>query len=93
MSPQTGRLFSVNTEVEVYGRPFELFGYVYLQNGFAIEPMELRGLLVRIRNIAIGTYDQTFFEYPKIPAPPFYWISGEIYAEKRLRICIKYRQG
>ena len=84
----TGKLFSVNTEVEVYGRPFELSGYVYLQNGFAIEPMELRGLLVRIRNIAIGTYDQTFFEYPKIPAPPFYWISGEIYVEKGLEFAL-----
>lgn len=84
----TGKLFSVNTEVEAYGRPFGLSGYVYLQNGFAIEPMELRGLLVRIRNIAIGTYDQTFFEYPKIPAPPFYWISGEIYVEKGLEFAL-----
>lgn len=86
--PTTGKLFSVNTEVESYGRPFGLSGYVYLQNGFAIEPMELRGLLVRIRNIAIGTYDQTFFEYPKIPAPPFYWISGEIYVEKGLEFAL-----
>ena len=84
----TGKLFSVNTEVEVYGRPFKLSGYVYLQNGFAVEPMELRGLLVRIRNIAIGTYDQTLFEYPKIPAPPFYWISGEIYVEKGLEFAL-----
>ncbi len=86
--PTTGKLFSVNTEVEIYGRPFGLFGYVYLQNGFAIEPMELRGLLVRIRNIAIGTYDQTFFEFPKIPAPPFYWISGEIYVEEGLEFAL-----
>ncbi len=84
----TGKLFPVNTEVEVYGRPFKLSGYVYLQNGFAVEPMELRGLLVRIRNIAIGTYNQTFFEYPKIPAPPFYWISGEIYVEKGLEFAL-----
>ena len=43
--------------------------------------MELRGLLVRIRNIAIGTYDPTLLTYPKIPAPRFNWLSGEICVE------------
>ena len=84
----TGRLFSVNKEVEVYGRSFKLSGYVYLQNSRAVEPMELRGLLVRIRNIAIGTYDPTLFTFPQIPAPRFNWLSGEIYVEGGLEFAL-----
>jgi hypothetical protein len=84
----TGKLFSVNKEVEVYGQTFKLSGYIYLQNGHAVEPMELRGLLVRIRNTAIGTYDPTLFTYPRIPAPCFNWLSGEIYVEKGLEFAL-----
>jgi hypothetical protein len=50
--------------------------------------MELRGLLVRIRNTAIGTYDPTLFTYPRIPAPCFNWLSGEIYVEKGLEFAL-----
>ncbi len=77
----TGKLFSINENAEVYGRTLKLSGYIYLQNSRAVEPMELRGLLVRIRNIAIGTYDPTLFKYPRVPAPRFNWLSGEIYVE------------
>lgn len=84
----TGKLFSLNETVEVYGRIFKLSGYIYLQNSRAVEPMELRGLLVRIRNIAIGTYDSTLFKYPKIPSPRFNWLSGEIYIEKGLEFAL-----
>ena len=84
----TGKLFAVNKEVEVYGQTFKLYGYIYLQNGQAVEPMELRGLLIRIRNTAIGTYDPTLFTYPKIPAPHFNWLSGEIYVEDGLEFAL-----
>ena len=77
----TGKLFSVNENIKVYGQTFKLSGYIYLQNSRAVEPMELRGLLVRIRNIAIGSYDPTLLTYPKIPAPRFNWLSGEICVE------------
>ena len=84
----TGKLFSINENVEVYGQTFKLSGYIYLQNRRAVEPMELRGLLVRIRNIAIGTYDPTLFNYPKVPAPRFNWLSGEIYVEGGLEFAL-----
>ena len=84
----TGRLFSVDQNVEVYGQTFKLSGYIYLQNSRAVEPMELRGLLVRIRNIAIGTYDPTLFTYPRVPAPRFNWLSGEIYVEGGLEFAL-----
>ena len=84
----TGKLFSVNRTLKVYDRTLKLSGYIYLQNSRAVEPMELRGLLVRIRNIAIGTYDPTLFKYPKIPSPRFNWLSGEIYVEKGLEFAL-----
>lgn len=84
----TGKLFSINKEVEVYGRTLKLSGYIYLQNGQAVEPVELRGLLVRIRNTAIGTYDPTLFTYPSTSTPCFNWLSGEIYVEKGLEFAL-----
>ena len=84
----TGKLFSVDQNVKVSGQIFKLSGYIYLQNSRAVEPMELRGLLVRIRNIAIGTYDPTLFTYPKVPAPRFNWLSGEIYVEGDLEFAL-----
>ena len=55
-----GKLFSVSEDVTVHGRSLKLSGYIYLQYNRAVEPMEIRGLLVRIRNIAIGVYDPLF---------------------------------
>ena len=84
----TGRLFAVDKNVKVYGQNFRISGYVYLQDGRAIEPMDLRGLLVRIRNVAIGTYDATLFSYPRIPNPRFNWISGEVDVEGGLEFAL-----
>ncbi len=83
-----GKLFFVSEDGEVYGQPLKLSGYIYLQNSRAVEPMELRGLLVRIRNIAIGTYDATLFKFPKVPTPRFNWVSGEIYVEEGLEFAL-----
>jgi hypothetical protein len=46
--------------------------------------MELRGVLTRIRNVAIGVYDSTFLNYPKIEGPRFNWLSGEVYVNEGL---------
>ena len=84
----TGRLFSIDEEIEVYGQPLKFSGYIYLQHSRAVEPTELRGLLVRIRNIAIGTYDPILFKFPSIPTPRFNWLSGEIYIEEGLEFAL-----
>lgn len=84
----TGKLFAINKEAVVSGRPLKISGYVYLQNGAAVEPIELRGLLVRIRHVAIGTYDATLFNYPRIPNPRFNWISGEVDVEAGLEFAM-----
>jgi hypothetical protein len=83
-TPMTGHLFPVDLDLQVYGRPLKLAGYIYMQDGQAIEPAELRGLLIRIRNVAIGSYDPTFLKYPKIEGPRFSWLSGEIHVQEGL---------
>ena len=83
-----GKLFSLNRSVKVRGETLKLSGYIYLQYSRAVEPMELRGLLIRIRNIAIGTYDPNLFEFPQVPSPRFNWISGEINVEEGLEFSL-----
>jgi len=80
----SGSVFSFTETAEVYGRELKYKGYLYLQDGQAIKPRELRGLLIRIKNVAIGLYDFSFLNYPQIEGPRFYWLSGEIYVEEGL---------
>lgn len=59
-------------------------GYFYAQHG-AIKPQELQGLLIRIRNAAVGEYDQSFLGFsPNIGRLFQTWISGEIMAGDQL---------
>jgi hypothetical protein len=87
-SAMTGQVFEIDQAIEVYGQPLVLFGYLYMQAGQAIEPFELRGALLRIRSVAIGSYDPTFLKYPKIEGPRFNWLSGEIFVEKGLEYAL-----
>ncbi len=59
-------------------------GYFFAQHG-VIEPQELNGLLIRIRNAAVGEYDSGFLgyrvsEYQILKR----WVSGEIWASNEL---------
>ncbi len=59
-------------------------GYFYAQHG-AIKPQELQGLLIRIRNAAVGDYDPNFLGFSSSLGPLFQsWISGEVLADDRL---------
>lgn len=58
-------------------------GYIYHQRQ-SIRPPELRGLLVRIRNIAIGMYDKSLLNYPKAQGPRMAGLSAEIYVKEGL---------
>ncbi len=82
--PMTGWLFPLQQKSKVYGNPLGYSGYVYLQDGQAIKPMELRGLLIRIKNVAIGSYDPSLLGYPSIEGPRFNWVSGEVYVDEGL---------
>lgn len=59
-------------------------GYFYAQHT-AIRPQEIQGLLLRIRNAAVGEYDPSFLGFTSSVGPLFQsWISGEIMADDRL---------
>lgn len=59
-------------------------GYLYAQRR-NLKPHNLNGLLLRIRNAAVGEYDPTFWEFPPDEAPLFQsWASAEIWADDRL---------
>ena len=58
-------------------------GYIFHQR-MRIEPAELQGVLIRIKGVAVGTYDRTFLHYPKAEGPMFSQLSGEIFVEAGL---------
>lgn len=59
-------------------------GYFYVQNT-SIKPLELHGLLVRIRQAAVGGYDPQFWDFSQSEASLMQrWVSAEIWADDKL---------
>jgi isoleucyl-tRNA synthetase len=59
-------------------------GYFYAQAS-TVRPQDLQGLLIRIRNAAIGEYDHDFLGYSPTESSLIQrWISAEIWADDRL---------
>lgn len=66
------------------GKEVSARGYFYAQHG-TIKPLELQGVLVRIRHAAVGDYDQTFLDFSQSESPLIQkWVSCEIWADDRL---------
>jgi len=80
----TYNVFELDEDSQVYGQKLKFVGYIFAQGGKSIYPAELRGILVRIKNVAIGTYDESLLGYPIAEGPRFGWLSGEIYVEDGL---------
>ncbi len=58
-------------------------GYIFHQRE-KILPPELQGILIRIKDVAVGGYDRTFLHYPKAEGPMFNQLTGEIFVESGL---------
>lgn len=58
-------------------------GYIFHQRTRVL-PVELQGVLIRIKGVAVGSYDRTFLHYPKAEGPMFSQLSGEIFVENGL---------
>ena len=69
---------------KVYGRDLVFHGYLVVQEGAQLKPDELRGVLVRVRNIGIGYYDPSMLDYRYNEGPRSRWLTGEIYVEEGL---------
>ncbi len=74
------RAFPVTFDAKVEGTRLKYKGYVFLQTRM-LKPAEMRGILVRVRNVAIGDYDLTCLNYEKVQGFRRDWLSGEIYVE------------
>lgn len=73
--------FSLDEEVE--GKKLKLRGYFYNQ-AIRLFPPELRGVLIRLRNVGIGGYDRTFFEFPLSIGQILAGTTAEVYVEEGL---------
>lgn len=62
---------------------FSFKGYLYIQK-WRIPLAEHRGLVIRLRNVAIGGPDADFIGYPYSEKLFIPWVFGEVYIEKGL---------
>lgn len=58
-------------------KQFRVRGYLYFQRP-KVWPPELQGLIIRVRNVAVGQYDSTFMTYRRHEGFKFSQITGEI---------------
>jgi hypothetical protein len=68
----------------VYGRKLSYHGYIAVQEGAQLRPDELRGILIRVRNVGIGGYDQTLLDYRINQGPRSRWLTGEVFVDEGL---------
>jgi hypothetical protein len=66
------------TPLSVYGKKVEFEGYIAVQEGLQLKPDELRGIMIRIKNVGVGYYDPSFLDYPWNQGPREKWVTGEI---------------
>lgn len=69
---------------KVYGKDLNFSGYIVVQEGLQLKPDELRGILIRIKNVGIGYYDQSMLDYRFNEGPRTRWLTGEIYVDSGL---------
>jgi hypothetical protein len=69
---------------DVYGRKLDCEGYVVVQEGKQLQPDELRGIMIRIKNVGVGYYDGSFLDYPFNEGPRAKWVTGEIFVQAGL---------
>lgn len=59
-------------------------GYLYASHG-TLAPIELQGVLIRVREAAVGDYSQDLLNFPQSRFSLLQrWVSGEIYASNEL---------
>jgi hypothetical protein len=75
---------SLIRELSMEGEHIRVSGYLFASHG-ALKPKELNGVLIRIRDSAVGEYDATYLGYPQqINALFRGWVSGELYVDGAL---------
>lgn len=72
------------TQLKIYDKLLNFHGYIIVQEGKQLKPDELRGIMIRIKNIGIGYYDQTMLDYRSNEGPRSRWLTGEIFVDEGL---------
>lgn len=79
-----GRSRSLVRVIKLDGEHVGARGWMYAQHG-TLRPEDINGVLIRIRNAAVGEYDDTYLGFPHTEGTLFQrWITGEIYADDGL---------
>jgi hypothetical protein len=87
-SDVTFKLFWFDYDQKVNGFPLKFKGYIFLQTG-RLFPKEYQGILVRLRNVAIGQYDVNVMTYPMAEGPRFSMLSAEVFVDDGLDDALK----
>jgi hypothetical protein len=72
------------TSKQVLQRELTLSGYIVVQEGRQLRPSELRGTLVRIRDVGVGLYDASLLDYRINEGPRSRWLTSELFVESGL---------
>ncbi len=79
------RLYFINFDQIIGNERLKFSGYLFAQIHRAIRPLEITGVQIRLKEVGIGVYDQTFLKFfRKIPTVKERWLSGEIFVDEGL---------
>ena len=76
--------FPIEFDSEVWGARVRARGYIHGSAGSALHPTDLRGILIRLKNVGVGEYDKSFLGYRFTEGPRFAWLTGEVFVEQGL---------
>jgi hypothetical protein len=65
--------------VRAFGRDVTFHGYILVQEGKQLKPDELRGIMIRVKEVGIGLYDPSMLDYRYNEGPRSRWVTGEIF--------------
>lgn len=65
-------------------RHLRFHGYLAVQEGVQLRPAELRGLLIRVKDVGVGYYDASLLDWQVNQGPRSRWITGEIFVDEGL---------
>jgi hypothetical protein len=86
--PDCFQLYYFKYSRKVNGYPLEFSGYIFLQTT-RLFPKEYQGILIRLRNVAIGQYDVNVMTYPQAEGPRFSMLSAEVFVREGLDDALK----
>lgn len=76
-------VYFINEDIIINNTKLRFRGYFYSQKS-QIKPVDFQGVIIRIRNVAIGKADKNFMDYPWAEKMYMTWTFGEIYVDEGL---------